>query len=65
MIRPEDAQKILTTHDLSVYVKEIVQKEDWDLKIDIDYESVNYSSIVRAFPMDFSHYRSVWRMGDQ
>jgi hypothetical protein len=39
MIRPEDAEKILTTHDLSVYLKEIVQKEDYDLKIDIDYES--------------------------
>ncbi len=39
MIRPEDAEKILTTHDLSVYLKEIVQKENSDLKIDIDYES--------------------------
>ena len=39
MIRPEDAEKILTTHDLSVYLREIVQKEDYDLKIDIDYES--------------------------
>ena len=39
MIRPEDAEKILTTHDLSVYLREIVQKEDSELKIDIDYES--------------------------
>jgi hypothetical protein len=39
MIRPEDAQKILTAHDLSVYLKDIVGKEDQDLKIDIDYES--------------------------
>ena len=39
MLRPEDAEKILTTHDLSVYLKDIVQKEDRDLKIDIDYES--------------------------
>jgi hypothetical protein len=39
MIRPEDAQKILTAHDLSMYLKDIVAKEDSDLKIDIDYES--------------------------
>jgi len=39
MIRSEDAGKILTTHDLSVYLREIVQKEDYELKIDIDYES--------------------------
>ena len=39
MLRPKDAEKILTTHDLSGYVKEIVQKEDSDLKINIDYES--------------------------
>lgn len=39
MLRPEDAEMILTTHDLSVYLKDIVQKEDHDLKIDIDYES--------------------------
>ena len=39
MIRPEDSQKILTAHDLSVYLKEIVAQEDSDLKIDIDYES--------------------------
>ena len=32
MIRPEDAQKILTTHDLSVYLKDIVEKEDQRLK---------------------------------
>jgi hypothetical protein len=39
MIRPEDAQTILTTHDLSVYLKDIVAREDCDLKIDVDYES--------------------------
>jgi hypothetical protein len=39
MLRPEDAEKILTTHDLSVYLRGIVQKEDRELKIDIDYES--------------------------
>jgi hypothetical protein len=39
MIRPEDAQKILTAHDLSEYLKDIVGKEDQDLKLDIDYES--------------------------
>jgi hypothetical protein len=39
MIRPEDVETILTTQDLSVYLKDMVQKEDRDLKIDIDYES--------------------------
>jgi hypothetical protein len=39
MIRQEDSETILTTHDLSVYLKDIVQKDDRDLKIDIDYES--------------------------
>ena len=39
MISPDDIETILTTQDLSVYLKDIVQKEDHDLKIDIDYES--------------------------
>jgi hypothetical protein len=39
MLRPEDAETILTTHDLSVYLKKMVHCEDRDLKIDIDYES--------------------------
>jgi hypothetical protein len=39
MLRPEDVETILTTHDLSVFLKEMVQKEDRDLKINIDYES--------------------------
>jgi hypothetical protein len=39
MIRPEDVETILTTQDLSVYLKDMVQKEDRDLKIDVDYES--------------------------
>ena len=39
MLRPDDVETILTTHDLSVYLKEMVQREDRDLKIDIDYES--------------------------
>ena len=39
MLRPEDVETILTTHDLSVYLTEMVQKDDRDLKIDIDYES--------------------------
>lgn len=39
MLRPEDVETILTTHDLSVYLNDMVQKEDRDLKIDIDYES--------------------------
>ncbi|HUH78953.1 MAG TPA: hypothetical protein VLY83_03570 [Methanoregula sp.] len=30
---------ILTTHDLSVNLKELVKKEDRELKINIDYES--------------------------
>jgi hypothetical protein len=39
MLRPEDAEKILTSHDLSVYLRDMVQREDCDLKIDVDYES--------------------------
>lgn len=39
MIRPDDVETILTAHDLSGYLKDMVQKEDCDLKIDIDYES--------------------------
>ena len=39
MLKPDDIETILTTHDLSVCLKDIVQKEDRDLKIDIDYES--------------------------
>ncbi len=39
MLRPEDVETILTTHDLSVFLKDMVRKEDRDLKIDIDYES--------------------------
>ncbi|ABS56059.1 hypothetical protein Mboo_1542 [Methanoregula boonei 6A8] len=39
MLRPEDVETILTTHDLSVYLKKMVQTDDRKLKIDIDYES--------------------------
>jgi hypothetical protein len=39
MLRPEDVETILTTHDLSVFLKDMVQMEDRDLNIDIDYES--------------------------
>jgi hypothetical protein len=39
MIRPEDVETILTAQDLSVYLKDMVRKDDRDLKIDIDYES--------------------------
>jgi hypothetical protein len=40
MIRPEDVETILTTHDLSVYLKALMQKKkDRDLKINIDYET--------------------------
>jgi hypothetical protein len=39
MLRPEDVEKILTTHDLSAYLKDMLQREDRDLNIDIDYES--------------------------
>lgn len=39
MLCPEDVETILTTHDLSVYLKDMVQKEDRELKINIDYES--------------------------
>lgn len=39
MLRPEDIETILTTHDLSVYLKDMVKKDDRDLKIDVDYKS--------------------------
>ncbi len=39
MLRPEDVETILTTHDLSAYLKDMVQNEDRELKINIDYES--------------------------
>jgi hypothetical protein len=39
VLRPDDAETILTTHDLPVYLKDMVQKEDGGLKNDIDYES--------------------------
>jgi hypothetical protein len=39
MLRPDDVETILTTHDLSVYLKAMVQKEDRDLKLNLDYES--------------------------
>jgi hypothetical protein len=39
MLRPEDVEKILTPHDLSAYLKDMLKREDLDLNIDIDYES--------------------------
>ena len=39
MIRPDDVESILTTRDLSEYLKAMVHKDDRELKIDIDYES--------------------------
>ncbi len=39
MLRPEDVEKILTTQDLSAYLKDMLQREDRNLNIDIDYES--------------------------
>lgn len=39
MLRPDDVETILTTHDLSVYLKKMVNEDDRTLKIDIDYES--------------------------
>jgi hypothetical protein len=39
MLRPEDVEKILTTHDLSAYLKDMLKREDRDLNIDIDYQS--------------------------
>ena len=39
MLRTEDVEKILTTHDLSAFLKEMLKREDLDLHIDIDYES--------------------------
>lgn len=39
MLRPEDVEKILTTGDLSAYLKDMLQREDRDLNLDIDFES--------------------------
>jgi hypothetical protein len=39
MLRPEDVETILTTRDLSVFLKDMIQKEDRDLELDIEYES--------------------------
>ena len=39
MLRPEDVEKILTTQDLAGYLKDLMQREDLDLNIDIDFES--------------------------
>jgi hypothetical protein len=39
MLRPEDVETILTTQDLSAYLKDMLKKEDRDLNITIDYES--------------------------
>jgi len=38
MLRPEDVEKILTTGDLSAYLKDILKREDRDLNLDIDFE---------------------------
>jgi hypothetical protein len=54
MLRPEDVETILTTHDLSVYLKDMVQKEDRDLKIDIDYESGELFINCPGFSYDLS-----------
>ena len=53
MLRPEDIEVILTTYDLSVFLKNMVQKEDRDLKINIDYESGEVFINCRVFPMVF------------
>ena len=39
MLRPEDIEKILTTQDLSAYLKDMLKSEGRDLNIKIDYES--------------------------
>jgi hypothetical protein len=39
MSHTEDVEKILTTHDLSSFLKEMLKRKDLDLHIDIDYES--------------------------
>ena len=39
MLRPEDVETNLTAQDLSVYLKDMVQREDCDLNIDLDSES--------------------------
>jgi hypothetical protein len=54
MLRPEDVETILTTHDLSVFLKDMVQKEDRELKIDIDYESGELFIICPGFSYGLS-----------
>ena len=39
MLRPKDVEKILTTADLSEYLKNMLKTEDRDLNLDIDLES--------------------------
>jgi len=39
MLRPEDIGKILTTHDLSAYLEKMVQRDDLDLDIHVEYET--------------------------
>jgi hypothetical protein len=53
MLRPEDVELILTTYDLSVFLKDMVRKEDRDLKINIDYESGEVFINCPGFPMVF------------
>jgi hypothetical protein len=54
MLQPEDIETIVTTQDLSVYLKEIVQKEERDLKIDIDYKSGELFMNCPGFSHDIS-----------
>ncbi len=39
MLRPDDSNTILTTQDLARFLKDVIRREDSDLKIDVDYES--------------------------
>ncbi len=39
MLRPDDSKNILTTIELSAHVENLVQREDRDLKIDVNYEA--------------------------
>lgn len=55
MLRPEDIGKILTTHDLSAYLEKMVQRDDLDLDIHVEYEtgelSMNCKGVSNGLPV--------------
>ena len=64
MLRPDDVETILTTHDLSVFLEDMV-KDDRDLKIDVDYESGVIHELSGILRWSLRENRSIRRLGDQ